>query len=293
LASVDPYFPLHLWDRLLPQAEMTLNLLQKSRQHPHLSAAAHYHGLIDYNKRAFASPGCKIISHEKPAKWRTWAPHGQHVYSLGPAMYHYRFQNVYISATASERIVHTLELFTHNSPMPQLSSTYRLIMAANDMTNALKNPHPAVPFAQVGDDTITALMQLAETFKNKFQKGKSPELSNAPIKAAENKRPAVMAQPILTSPTQHKHQTRSQTTINTEGATNTTLLRRVITLMTDRAAPPRVPTISQNLSPRNLSQDDFWNMETATIAVALGTHHWSQQHFANAVVHPVTYKQME
>jgi hypothetical protein len=27
LVSVDPYFPLHLWDRLLPQAEMTLNLL--------------------------------------------------------------------------------------------------------------------------------------------------------------------------------------------------------------------------------------------------------------------------
>jgi hypothetical protein len=39
--------------------------------------------------------------------------------------------------------------------------------------------------------------------------------------------------------------------------------------MTGRAAPPRVPTLSQNLSPRNLSQDDFWNMETANIAVAL------------------------
>jgi hypothetical protein len=28
LASVDPTFPLHLWDRLLPQAEITLNLLR-------------------------------------------------------------------------------------------------------------------------------------------------------------------------------------------------------------------------------------------------------------------------
>jgi hypothetical protein len=27
LSSVDPSFPLHLWDRLLPQAEITLNLL--------------------------------------------------------------------------------------------------------------------------------------------------------------------------------------------------------------------------------------------------------------------------
>jgi hypothetical protein len=61
-----------------------------------------------------------------------------------------------------------------------------------------------------------------EIFKHKFQKVKAPELSNAPIKAAENKRPAVMAQPIMTSPIQHKHQTISQTTISMEGATNTT-----------------------------------------------------------------------
>jgi hypothetical protein len=159
-------------------------------------------------------------------------------------MHHYRYQNVYISATASERIVDTLECFPHNSPMPQLSSTDRLIMYAKDMTKALKNPHPAVPFTQLGGDTIAAFMQLAEIFKNKFQKVKAPELSNAPIKAAENKIPIVMAQPILISPIQHKHQKISQTTINTEGATNTPLLPRVGTPMMGRAAPPRVPTLS-------------------------------------------------
>jgi hypothetical protein len=68
LSSVDPAFPLHLWDRLLPQAEITLNLLRTSRLHPQLSAAAHFHGLVDYNKTAFALPGCKIIAHEKPEK---------------------------------------------------------------------------------------------------------------------------------------------------------------------------------------------------------------------------------
>jgi hypothetical protein len=185
------------------------------------------------------------------------------------------------------------EYHYHNSPMPQLSSTGRLIMAANDMTNTLKDPHPAVPFAQVGDDTIAAITQVAEIFKNKFQKVKAPELSNAPIKAAKNKIPAVMAQPIITSPIQHKYQTRSQTKINTEGATNTPLRPRVITPMTDGVAPPRVRTLSQNISPRNLSQYDFWNIYTANIAVSLRKNHWSEQHFSNAVVHPVTGKQME
>jgi hypothetical protein len=168
ISSVDPTFPLHLWNRLLPQAEITLNLLQILRLHPQLSAAAHFHGLIDYNKTYFSPPVCKIIAHKKPAKRRTWAPHGQHGYSLGPAIYHYRCQNV----TASERIVDTLEFVPHNFPMPQLSSTYILIMASNDISNALKNPHPEVPFSHIGDDTIEALTKLSEIVKKKFKKFK-------------------------------------------------------------------------------------------------------------------------
>jgi hypothetical protein len=73
------------------------------------------------------------------------------------------------SDTASERIVDTLEFFPHNYQMPRLSSTDRLIMAANDMTDSLQNPHLDVPFTQVGDDTISALTALAEIFKLKLQ----------------------------------------------------------------------------------------------------------------------------
>jgi hypothetical protein len=68
ISYVDPSFPLHLWDRLLPQAEITLNLLRTSRLHPQLSAAAQFHGLVNYNKTSFAPPGCKIIAHAKAAK---------------------------------------------------------------------------------------------------------------------------------------------------------------------------------------------------------------------------------
>jgi hypothetical protein len=293
ISSVDPTFPLHLWDILLPQAEINLNLLQTSRLHPQLSAAAHFHGIIDYNTTSFAPTGCKIIAHEKPAKRRTWAPHGQHGYSLGLAMHHYRFQNVYISATASERIVDTLDFFPHNFPMPQLSSTDRLIMAAKDMSNALKNPHPEVPFAKIGDDTIEALTKLAEIFKKQFQKVQTPGLSNAPSKAARNKIPANLSHPILASPVLQQCQTRSQTTIIAKNTTNAPLLPRVVTPMTGRAAPPRVPMRSQNLSPRNLSQDDFWDVETANMAITLGTYHLYQKHYANVVVHPVTGKEME
>jgi hypothetical protein len=62
--------------------------------------------------------------------------------------------------------------------------------------------------------------------------------------------------------------------------------------MTTWPAPPRVMR-SQNLSPRNVSQDDFWDVETANMAIALVNHHWSHQHHANAVLHPVPGKETE
>jgi hypothetical protein len=139
LESMDPYFPRHLWDRIFPQAEMTLNLLRTSRLHPYMSAAVHLYGPVDYNKTTFSPPECKIIAQEKPQQRRTWAPRGKHGYSLGPAMQRYRCQNMYITSTTSKRIVDTLEMSSHNSPMPQIYSTDRLRMAAQDMTDALKH----------------------------------------------------------------------------------------------------------------------------------------------------------
>jgi hypothetical protein len=73
LTTVDPDLPAHLWDRLLPQAEITLNLLRASPLHPQLSAAAHYHGIIYCNRTSFGPPGFKIIAHEKLAQRCTWA----------------------------------------------------------------------------------------------------------------------------------------------------------------------------------------------------------------------------
>jgi hypothetical protein len=223
ISSVDPSFPMHLWDRILPQAEITLNLLRTSRLHPQLSTAAHYHGLMDYNKTAFAPPGCKIIAHEKPGKRLTWAPHGQHGYSLGPAMHRYRCQNIYISTTASECIVDTLELFPHNYQLPQLSSTDRLLMAAKDMTDTLQNPHPAVPFASVGDATIAALTDLAAIFKLKLQQAPSPATQASPPKVVSRPSLVPPSNQILNSPMPIRRQTRSQTKIHTQDIPNVPL----------------------------------------------------------------------
>jgi hypothetical protein len=48
LCSTDKSFPMHLWDRLLPQAVMTINMLRTSRINPKLSASTHIFRQYDF-----------------------------------------------------------------------------------------------------------------------------------------------------------------------------------------------------------------------------------------------------
>jgi hypothetical protein len=208
-------------------------------------------------------------------------------------MHHYRCQNVYISATASERIVDTLEFFPHNYQMPQLSSTDRLLMAAKYMTDALQNPHPEVPFANVGDDAISALADLAAIFKLRLRQTPSPTPQAVPPTVFQRPCLAESSNQILNCPLPIPRQTISQTTIHTQDIPNVPLPPRVVTPRTLCPSPPRVPTRSRRLSPRNLSQDDFCGMDTVHMAIALENNHWYRQHQANAVIHPISGKEME
>ena len=65
LAGVADDFPLTLWDHLLPQTEITLNLLRQSNATPIVFAHAHFSGPFDYNKMPFALMGCAAQIHEK------------------------------------------------------------------------------------------------------------------------------------------------------------------------------------------------------------------------------------
>jgi hypothetical protein len=177
--------------------------------------------------------------------------------------------------------------------MPQLSSTDRLLMTAKDMTDAFQNPHPDVPFTSIGDDTIEAFADLAAIFKLKLQQASSPATQASPVKVVQ--RPSLIPSQtqILNSTMHNRRQTRSQTTIHIQDIPIVPLPPRVVTPRKPRHSPPRVPTGSRRLSPRNLSQYNFCGMDTAHMAIALGNNRWSQRHHANAVIHPVTGKEME
>jgi hypothetical protein len=66
LCSVDPNFPLRLWDRLLPQVTITLNLVRQSRLNPKVSVYAQLYGHYDFNQAPMAPPSTHVIAHENP-----------------------------------------------------------------------------------------------------------------------------------------------------------------------------------------------------------------------------------
>jgi hypothetical protein len=143
------------------------------------------------------------------------------------------------------------------------------------MTEALQNPHPEVSFARVGDDTISALADLAAIYKLKLRRTPSPAPQAVPPTVFQQPCLAESSNQILNSPTPLSRQTRPQTTIHTQDIPNKPLPLRVVTPRTLHPSPPRVPTHSKRLFPRNLSQNDFCGMNTAHMAIALGDNHWS------------------
>ena len=88
LASTAEDFPPSLWDRLLPQTEITLNLLRQYNATPTVSAYVHLCGPSDYNKTPLAPMGCAVQVHEKTDKWGTWAYHSVNEWYLSTSPKH-------------------------------------------------------------------------------------------------------------------------------------------------------------------------------------------------------------
>ena len=66
LASTNPNFPLTEWDRLIPQANITLNLLRTARANSLLPAHAYVFGNFDFASTPLAPPETKVLVHIDP-----------------------------------------------------------------------------------------------------------------------------------------------------------------------------------------------------------------------------------
>ena len=132
LAGTAEDFPLSLWDRLLPQAEITVNLIRQSNATPTVSAYAHLSGPFDYNKMPLAPMGCDAQIHEKKDKRGTWAYHSVDGWYLNTSPEHYRTHNCAIKSTKSERLTDTIQVNHKSITNPTLTHADKVMKALAD-----------------------------------------------------------------------------------------------------------------------------------------------------------------
>ena len=139
LAGTDPDFQMQLWDRLLPQAKITLNLLRQANANPKLSAYAYLNGPFDYNKMPLAPMGSKVQIHEKTDNRGTWAYHSVDGWYLYTSSEHYHIHNCHVKATRSEQLSDTVQFQVKDITNPTVTHAVKLVNAIVTCINAVRN----------------------------------------------------------------------------------------------------------------------------------------------------------
>ncbi len=134
-------FPCKLWDRLIPQAVLTLNLLRRANANPSISAYEYVNGEFDYNKMPLAPMGCAVQIYESPNNRHTWAPHSTDGWYLRTSAEHYRSHVVFVKKTRSERISDTVHFDHAHITQPTVTPTDVIVKALQDLTQAIKESH--------------------------------------------------------------------------------------------------------------------------------------------------------
>ncbi|KAL7475781.1 hypothetical protein ACHAW6_001684 [Cyclotella cf. meneghiniana] len=138
LAKVADDFPLDLWDKLLPQAKITLNLLCQSNATPTILAYAHLNGPFNYNKMLLALMGCNTQVHEKTDSRGTWVFHSIDGWYLNTSPKHYCTHRCHIKSTKSEQLSDTVHFHYNHITNPSRTPMDKLMAAIADCTHALK-----------------------------------------------------------------------------------------------------------------------------------------------------------
>jgi hypothetical protein len=111
LATTDVNFLLQLWDKLTPQVQTCLNLMQCSRIEPSKMAYETLNGPYDWNRYTLVPLGCKTVVYEDSDTRGSWASQGVDGWYLGPSMDHYRCNLYFIPETRAYRISGSTKLF--------------------------------------------------------------------------------------------------------------------------------------------------------------------------------------
>ena len=142
LTGVAPDFSRNLWDLLLPQTELTLNLLRQATLDPTRSAWSYFHGPFNYDAAPISPLSCDIITHKKTGTRHSRNFHGAAGWYAGVALQHYRCHTTVAVATCAAQISYTVEFRHHHLTQPIVTPMDGIVRGVNKLTCTLHHaPH--------------------------------------------------------------------------------------------------------------------------------------------------------
>ena len=119
LCICDKEFLPMLWDKIINQAQDTLNMLRTSRVHPKLSAFHVLEGQPDYNRVPFGPPETRATIINPPELRTSWRPRALDACYAGPSWLHYRCMNFEIPFTGGYQTSAQYKLYPRISEYPK------------------------------------------------------------------------------------------------------------------------------------------------------------------------------
>lgn len=129
LATCDPLYPVTAAVKILPIANLTLNLLRPS----HISGLSAYEemfGPFDSNRYILHPIGTRVITLDAPENRLSFAPHGVEGFYTGPAMQHYRCHEIYCPHSQAIRISDSVSWLPFERIIPKYATLPEEIFAA-------------------------------------------------------------------------------------------------------------------------------------------------------------------
>jgi hypothetical protein len=242
LAGVADNFPPSLWDRLLPQTKITINLIRQSNPTPNVSAYAHLSGPFDYNKMPLAPMGCEAQVHEKTDKCGTWAYHSADGWYLFTSPKHYHTHNCHIEHTKSKQLSDTVQFQHKCITNPTITHANKVMHALADfvkalhgMTSRARNSQTAQDLLQIIDATQAHVQAQPDCFEDVATPSAIPNMQRVPRVQTPNMPQVPRVQTPLSVP-----------------ATHTDDNKRITCSM---LAQPSVPRVLSNVTPTNMPTD--------------------------------------
>ena len=127
-----------LWDQILEQAELTLNLMRQATADPIKSAWEYLHGRpFNYDATPLVPLEIPVIVHNKPSQRKLWGYRRRYGFSAGATLNSYRCQQAIDADTKEVSITDTVKFHQQYLTRPSLTPTDHLIHALHTLISAM------------------------------------------------------------------------------------------------------------------------------------------------------------